>query len=359
MVPDGGTGIITAERQVPLEGAVNFRDLGGYRSSDGLRVKWGRVFRSDGLARLTTTDQAILRQIGIRLVCDFRTPGEVEKSPDRLPDGARWLHLPIVHGEFDSIAALERMGRGDISWLTDDFMVNGYIRNIDEIAETWGTVLNHLSRPEGRPMVFHCTGGKDRAGVCAALILLALDVPEETVIYDHGLSNIYIAKLLDKIYEYIRYIGIDPEKVAPYFTAPRECIVSMLNHLHQTYGSATNYLNTRAGVSQETLALLKQGDYGRADVPMLPNVSGEMETRRQILLYTVLMVSVSFLLAPFGLGEIYLVSAVVLNAIFVFLAYKLYKSGSKHDARLTFFYSLWYLFLIFGAMVVDRMVLGG
>lgn len=107
------------------------------------------------------------------------------------------------------------------------------------------------------------------------------------------------------------------------------------------------------------LALLKQGDYGRAEVPMLPNVSGEIETRRQIMLYTVLMVSVSFLLAPFGLGGIYLGSAVVLNGIFVFMAYKLYKSGSKHDARLTFFYSIWYLFLIFGAMVVDRMILGG
>lgn len=106
------------------------------------------------------------------------------------------------------------------------------------------------------------------------------------------------------------------------------------------------------------LALLKQGDYGRADVPMLPVVEGETETRRQILLYTLLMVAVSFLLTPFGLGEIYFVSAIVLNAIFLFLVVQLYRTGSKHFARLTFFYSLWYLALIFAAMVVDRMVLG-
>ncbi|CAN5629609.1 hypothetical protein BH23CHL5_BH23CHL5_24120 [soil metagenome] len=107
------------------------------------------------------------------------------------------------------------------------------------------------------------------------------------------------------------------------------------------------------------LALLKKGDYGRAEVPMLPNVAGEKETRRQIILYTLLMVAVSMLLMPFGLGEIYFVSALVLNAIFLILSFQLYRTGSKHFARLTFFYSLWYLALIFAAMVVDRLVLGG
>ena len=106
------------------------------------------------------------------------------------------------------------------------------------------------------------------------------------------------------------------------------------------------------------LALLKQGDYGRAEVPMLPVIAGEVETRRQILLYSLLMVAVSFLLTPFGLGEIYFVSAIVLNAIFLALVVQLYRTGTKHFARLTFFYSLWYLALIFIAMVVDRMVLG-
>jgi heme o synthase len=107
------------------------------------------------------------------------------------------------------------------------------------------------------------------------------------------------------------------------------------------------------------LALLKRGDYGRAEVPMLPVIAGERETRQQIVLYTMLMIAVSFLLMPFGLDEIYFASAIVLNAIFLILALQLYRTGSQHFARLTFFYSLWYLALIFAAMVVDRMVLGG
>jgi len=69
VVPEGGSGIIVAERRVPLRGAVNFRDLGGYKTSDGRSIKWDRIFRSDNLARLTDKDQDLLRKIGIKLVC--------------------------------------------------------------------------------------------------------------------------------------------------------------------------------------------------------------------------------------------------------------------------------------------------
>jgi protoheme IX farnesyltransferase len=105
------------------------------------------------------------------------------------------------------------------------------------------------------------------------------------------------------------------------------------------------------------LALLKQGEYGRAAVPMLPVVAGEAETRRQVLLYSVLLAAVSLLLVAFGLSWIYLVGALVLNGVFVGLAVRLYRAASKRLARQLFFYSLWYLALIFAVMVADRLVL--
>ena len=107
-----------------------------------------------------------------------------------------------------------------------------------------------------------------------------------------------------------------------------------------------------------SLALLKQGDYGRAAVPMLPNIVGEAETRRQVLLYTVLLAAVSLMPVVFGLGEIYFASAVILSGLFLLWAVRLYATPSKRLARETFFYSLWYLALIFGAMVADRVILG-
>jgi protoheme IX farnesyltransferase len=105
------------------------------------------------------------------------------------------------------------------------------------------------------------------------------------------------------------------------------------------------------------LALLKQGDYGRAAVPMLPNIVGEAETRKQVLLYTVILTAISIMPVVFGLGEIYLVSAALLSGLFLLFAVRLFLTPSKRLARETFFYSIWYLALIFMAMVVDRAIL--
>ena len=105
------------------------------------------------------------------------------------------------------------------------------------------------------------------------------------------------------------------------------------------------------------LALLKQGEYTRAAVPMLPVVRGEAETRRQIVIYTAVLALVCGALWPLGLGTIYLAAAIALNAIFLWYALKLYLQPSKRVARQMFFYSLWYLALLFAAAVLDRTVM--
>jgi protoheme IX farnesyltransferase len=106
-----------------------------------------------------------------------------------------------------------------------------------------------------------------------------------------------------------------------------------------------------------SLALLKQGEYGRASVPMLPVVAGEEATRRQIFLYTVLLSAVSLLLVPFGMGWIYMIGVLALNAMFLWYAWLLLTDPSKARARQTFFYSLWYLALFYVALVLDQIIL--
>lgn len=106
-----------------------------------------------------------------------------------------------------------------------------------------------------------------------------------------------------------------------------------------------------------SLALLKQGEYGRASVPMLPVVAGEEATRRQIFLYTVLLSAVSLLLVPFGMGWIYMIGVLALNAMFLWYAWLLLTDPSKARARQTFFYSLWYLALFYVALVLDQLIL--
>lgn len=259
LISDGLFEIIISERLVQMEGTVNFRDLGGYETEDGRRIKWGQIFRSDSLARLTDFDRTLIKRMGIRTVYDFRTRSEVKKSPDRLPhDGSiKYVNVPIKHGEFDFVKAIERIKEGDDTWMTDDFMVKGYITNIAEFHGTWGSLFNQLNDRTNRPTVFHCTGGKDRAGTFAALILLALGVPKETVIYDHQLSNRYISKILDAIYSRIESYGVDPLKLAPYFQAPLDCIEALLDHISSNYGGVNNYLTSKAGLTREGLDKLR------------------------------------------------------------------------------------------------------
>ncbi|MCU0597738.1 MAG: tyrosine-protein phosphatase [Desulfobacterales bacterium] len=257
---DNGYSLMAAERRVYLEGAVNFRDIGGYLTQDGRRVRWGKVFRSDGLSRLTDHDHRLMKNMGIRRIIDFRTPAEIESSPDRLPADGSMSHvnLAVTHGTIDFVEALKRLKKGDSTWLTPDFMVNGYVNNIDQFAHVWGSVINQVAISDGDPVLFHCTGGKDRTGTCAALILLALGVPEETVVDDHQLSNIYIADLLPAVYASIASYGVDPDLVFPYLTAPRDCILAVLDHISEKYGSASDYLATKAGVSRDTQESLKK-----------------------------------------------------------------------------------------------------
>lgn len=106
------------------------------------------------------------------------------------------------------------------------------------------------------------------------------------------------------------------------------------------------------------LALLKQGEYGRVGVPMLPVVSGEQETRKQIFLYTILLTAVSLLLVPFGMSWIYFAGTLLLCGYFLYLAWRLLMDPSKELARETFFYSIWFVAGIFAVMVSDRLILG-
>jgi protein-tyrosine phosphatase len=259
IVPENNSGVIVGERRLPLEGTVNFRDLGGYATTKGRRVKWGKVFRSDHLSRLTDRDIVFLQRLKIQCVCDFRTSAETQKRPDRFPGEGpgEYLHLPIDHLKFDPVTLFEKLKRGNTSWLTQEFLIEGYISNIDKSASTWGEVFQRLAASSQLPLVFHCTGGKDRTGTCAALILLALGVPEKTVIFDHGLSNIFISDVANKIYAQFDSYGIDRDKIAPYFSAPRYCIEAMLAHIRKKYDSAANYLRFKAGVTEDILQRIR------------------------------------------------------------------------------------------------------
>ena len=247
------------DRCLPLQGAVNFRDLGGNETTELRCVKRGLVFRSDHLSRLSDGDQRILQRLGFKVVCDLRSSREQQRAPDRLPsnDSIRLLLLPVQDSIFDPATALERLKAGDDAWLSMDFLVGLYRRYLDEFGPVWGKVLGLAASVHNLPLVFHCTGGKDRTGICAALLLLALGVSEERILSDHVLSDACNGERLRPLYATFARLGVEPEKAAYHLSAPEEPLVGLFHHLKKRYGSIEDYLLGTAKMDRSVLKGLR------------------------------------------------------------------------------------------------------
>ncbi len=170
-----------------MEGARNFRDIGGFGTDDGSRVRTGMVFRSDRLANLTDSDMERFADLGIRTVVDFRPDLEKELTgSNRLPDGVHYVTFPIGDAAMapDVRFALEH---GDFTALPD--LMEGNRRLIREFPGEIGATLRMIGEASNLPPVFHCIGGKDRTGMTAALLLAILGVPEDDIRADYLRSN--------------------------------------------------------------------------------------------------------------------------------------------------------------------------
>ena len=246
-------------RRLRLVGTANFRDLGGLSGSGQQTMRRGLVYRSDHLSRLTDEDHAVLLNLDLRTVCDLRSDREQQRSPDRLPatDSIGYHFLPVEDRQFDPATALERLKNGDRQWLSLDFVIGMYRRYLDEFGPVWGKVLTLASTDINLPLVFHCTGGKDRTGICAALLLLLLGVDGDVVLADHQLSTVYNADRVQPLFDKLAELGIDRDMAAPYLQAPVEPLAALLEYLKSRYGTVEDYLLTRAQMQRPTLSELR------------------------------------------------------------------------------------------------------
>src|SRR5438067_7915326 len=146
----GGSALVAAERLVPLEGASNFRDLGGYPTKDGGHTRWGLVFRSDALHRLTVEDAAVVGRLGLRVVYDLRRDAERERMPSvELPDGdVRRVLLAIGGASGETREITDRIYDGELTAIDDDFLVDVYQRMAENDAPTFVTLLTWLTDPD-------------------------------------------------------------------------------------------------------------------------------------------------------------------------------------------------------------------
>lgn len=174
-------------RHWPLQGASNFRDLGGYPGHGGRPLRWRRLFRSDHLGGLTDADRVALRQAGITRALDFRGVDERAATPYHVP-GLQQHSLAIEPTVVQHMHTLLEQGQGltadDTRRLMQDLYRSMALQSAPRFAEFFQHVLDNE-----QALVFHCTAGKDRTGFAAALLLLALGVPRDQVLQDYLLTN--------------------------------------------------------------------------------------------------------------------------------------------------------------------------
>lgn len=222
-------------RILPIEGAYNVRDLGGYPAADNKFVKWRKVIRSGDLHLLTDNDLTYLNDIPIKTYIDFRDQEEVALAPDRAPASlTNRVHLPIETG---NIISLEKI----TPELAESALVDGnkyFVRENQEIYKDFFRLLMH---EENTPLLFHCSAGKDRTGFGAALFLASLGVDRELIIEDYLLTN---ECLKDKYTDIVAQMPT----LKPLFEVRKEYIQAAFEVIDNEYGGMENYLTNQLDV---------------------------------------------------------------------------------------------------------------
>jgi protein tyrosine/serine phosphatase len=219
-------------RKLTLTGCVNFRDLGGYPSGDGRRIRWRQLFRADGLTRLDEQDCAQLADLSLATVIDLRTQGEVDER-GRFPEDVfevEYHHLPLT----DVLPPTEDLSRYD----EPAFVTSRYRQLFSEGSSSLARAVEVLAEPEALPAVFHCSAGKDRTGILAALVLGFLGVPREVIVEDYALSAEGMLALLERLKaEYAESVE-EVERYAPaVISVAPEAMAAFLDALHAEHGT--------------------------------------------------------------------------------------------------------------------------
>lgn len=247
------------DRLLPLQGGRNFRDLGGYRSADGRRVKWGMLYRSGSMHGLTQADYATLGRLGIRVVCDFRDTRERASEPVAWPAAT----APRVLTDDYLLDQRAFLPGGEMKTWTPEgaraAMTASYPRMLVQFRDPYRRMFAELLAGHA-PLAFNCSAGKDRTGIAAALLLTALGVPRATVVADYLLTNRYLdtgTLMKSAASANSPWAQMPPGVTAALMTADRRYIEAALAVLDRHRGGAAGWLNDEMGLSPKDIATLR------------------------------------------------------------------------------------------------------
>ena len=264
--PEGAPPFVVASRVLPLQGGRNFRDLGGYKTEDGRTVKWGKLYRSGFLHDLTDADYDYIDDLNIKTVVDFRTTEERHSEPTQWRDAATeflsWDYSMDASGFFR-----DRFSKADLS-VKDSAaaMAALYPAMLEEHKDRYSALFKRLLVNDA-PLTFHCTAGKDRTGIAAALLLTALGVSRETVIADYAMTETVLdySKMIaaskdsasDKHNPNAFLASLPQEVVWPLMRSDPAYIRAAIAEMEEQHGSVLGYIETELGVSNQDIQRLR------------------------------------------------------------------------------------------------------
>jgi protein-tyrosine phosphatase len=236
---------------VPLEGGSNFRDLGGHRTADGATVRRGAVFRSAHLGGLTATDRTALGRIGVKTIVDLRGVSEAAETP-HLIEG---LSCKVVGAHIEPQLGEKLRNAVDSGtatpFLVMQFLTDHYREYPRRCAPGFRTLFGTLSDGTRRPLVFHCTAGKDRTGFASALLLSLLGVHWDDVMEDYLRTNELWTGHIG------RYPELDTDTRAAIIEARRPYLEAAFDVVRADYGSPEAFAEKALGLDAQARERLK------------------------------------------------------------------------------------------------------
>lgn len=238
------------ERRIALEGLTNFRDLGGYKTESGDTMKWRTIFRSDTLSGLTEMDVETVCGLGLNTAIDLRYADERSREPSRFLGHDQVELLPLGLDERPTESFLDSFEPGpEVAESARSYLTENYRNYPFLYAHAYRELFRRLAN--GERVVVHCTAGKDRAGTAAAMVLMALGVPRETVYEDCLLTNRYWDRGGRE------KPGMDAETVASIFSAREEYLDAAFGVIEAQFGRVQTYLEDHIGLDDRALGALR------------------------------------------------------------------------------------------------------
>lgn len=231
-------------RHLPVPGTYNIRDLGGYAAGQA-STRWRSVLRADGLHRLDAAGMDLLVAEGVTTVIDLRSADELAKQPNPFHrnSAVRYHNVSL----FADLAPSYRPG--------EDTLLGLYVQALHSRRDAMRTVLTLIADAADGIVLFHCTAGKDRTGIIAALLLANAGVASASILEDYALTGTMIAPMIEEFLNNAAAQGADIERVRPLLACDPATMSATIAHVESEYGSVGEYLSL-VGLAPETVRSL-------------------------------------------------------------------------------------------------------